>query len=402
VIFQLRTLDFSNVGAFASFGSMKKSSPLQQCVVQLILLTIYTLIAVIPTTSQLAESKTLDALKRRAETGDVRAQLELAIRYAKGDGIEVDKMQSAKWFRRAAENGDPSAQNLLGGCYANGLGVAQDFKEAAKWYRLASEQGFKDGQYMLGLMYSNGLGPGTNLIEAVKLYRLAAAQGHARAAYALGYAYSVGDGVPLDDAEAMKWVRLSEIWGDERAAKFLRILQLGKTPEQLALVESRVKEALGLDSLSEIETYRDKNLNFQISFPKKWKRFSPADAQWGIRLNATASVLIGVARYTGRNEESLIDDVYNQEKLMQEELRKRIPTGELIQKKKTFLGSFPAVSFKMKYTLKNLDSELPIVVLIVQAIRDRLVYTVVFEAQESSFDAIFQQFEAIISSFVFL
>ena len=52
--------------------------------------------------------------------------------------------EAAKWFRKAAEQGDDKAQHNLGVSYAQGQGVPQDYTEAVKWYRKAAEQGHAD------------------------------------------------------------------------------------------------------------------------------------------------------------------------------------------------------------------------------------------------------------------
>lgn len=42
-------------------------------------------------------------LKKRAETGDTKAQVQLGIAYASGNGVAPDDSEAAKWFRKAAE-----------------------------------------------------------------------------------------------------------------------------------------------------------------------------------------------------------------------------------------------------------------------------------------------------------
>jgi S1-C subfamily serine protease len=48
------------------------------------------------------------------------------------------------WYRRAAAQGNVAAQNNLGVMYAKGQGVPQDYVEAYKWYNLAAAQGLSD------------------------------------------------------------------------------------------------------------------------------------------------------------------------------------------------------------------------------------------------------------------
>ena len=56
---------------------------------------------------------------------------------------ELDKL--TEW----AERGDAKAQYNLGVMYANGNGVTEDDEEAVKWYRKAAEQGVEEAQRAL-------------------------------------------------------------------------------------------------------------------------------------------------------------------------------------------------------------------------------------------------------------
>ena len=55
-------------------------------------------------------------LRTRAEAGDPRAQTQLGLVYASGDGIEADESEAVKWFRKAAEKGDPAGEYSLEKC----------------------------------------------------------------------------------------------------------------------------------------------------------------------------------------------------------------------------------------------------------------------------------------------
>ena len=58
----------------------------------------------------------------------------------------------------AAKQGLDRAQYNLGLKYAAGQGVPQSYAEAGKWYRLAADQGGAEAQYNLGIIYSNSQG----------------------------------------------------------------------------------------------------------------------------------------------------------------------------------------------------------------------------------------------------
>jgi TPR repeat protein len=140
-----------------------------------------------------------------AEQGNVSAQLNLGLMYAKGQGVPKDGAEAVKWYRLAAKQGKANAQFNLGVIYANGYGVPEDDTEAVKWYRLSAKHGNAEAQHNLGVMFANGDSVPEDDAEAVKWYRLSAKQSNANAQYNLGVMYANGDGVPEDDAEAMKW-----------------------------------------------------------------------------------------------------------------------------------------------------------------------------------------------------
>jgi TonB family protein len=77
-------------------------------------------------------------LRLLAEGGERRAQFELGLAFAYGDGVPVDYAAAASWFRKAAEQGDGDAQNMLGAAYQDGIGVPQDAVEALKWRTIAA------------------------------------------------------------------------------------------------------------------------------------------------------------------------------------------------------------------------------------------------------------------------
>ena len=110
-----------------------------------------------------------------AEQGDYKAQNNLGVMYAQGEGVPQDYVEAVKWYRLAAEQSYAKAQNNLGVMYANGRGVKQDYAEAVKWYRRAAVQGYADAQYNLGVMYAKGHGVKQDYVQAHLWFNLAAA-----------------------------------------------------------------------------------------------------------------------------------------------------------------------------------------------------------------------------------
>ena len=57
--------------------------------------------------------------------------------------MEQSYEEALKYFRLAADQGHPTAVFCIGECYYKGNGVEKDLAEAAKWYRKALDAGYE-------------------------------------------------------------------------------------------------------------------------------------------------------------------------------------------------------------------------------------------------------------------
>jgi TPR repeat protein len=78
-----------------------------------------------------------------AEQGIVEAQHNLAVMFAKGDGVQRDYVQAANWARRAAEAGHPPAQEDFAYLLEQGKGGPLDYIAAYAWYSAAAARGMR-------------------------------------------------------------------------------------------------------------------------------------------------------------------------------------------------------------------------------------------------------------------
>lgn len=188
-------------------------------------------------------------LKARAESGDVRAQVELGTAYATGDGVVEDDVEAIKWFRRAAEKRDAAGEYSLGEMYLSGRGVHADLAEAVKWMRRAAEDGDARGQFNLAAMYVQGQGVPKDEAEAARWMRKAADQGLAAGQFGLGSMYVHGRGVPQSASEAANWYRKAAGQGDPAALNNLAFLLATSTdpkvrdPKEAIVVAQKLVEA---------------------------------------------------------------------------------------------------------------------------------------------------------------
>ena len=93
---------------------------------------------------------------KSAEQGHAGAQLDLALCYTAGRGVDQDQPRAALWYAKAADAGDANAQWNLGWCYANGIGVEQNHAIAIKWYTASADQGHAQAQYNLAHLIRGG------------------------------------------------------------------------------------------------------------------------------------------------------------------------------------------------------------------------------------------------------
>ncbi len=119
-----------------------------------------------------------------ASRNNPSAMINLANMSEQGQGVPRDLSKAAEWLRKAADLGDQRGQLQLGLAYEKGLGVERDPKTAASWFLKAAEQGDSTAQFNLGVMLATNYGEGVKSAsaeqrqEAIKWLELAAEENH--------------------------------------------------------------------------------------------------------------------------------------------------------------------------------------------------------------------------------
>src|SRR5581483_8363906 len=178
--------------------------------------------ASVPAPAAAAPQPPLDrtaALTEKAEAGDAAAQFNLAVLYARGDGVAQDYARAASWFREAAINGNVPAQFNLGVLYERGLGMAPNINEALIWYHSAAAHNYPPAEYNLALSYADGRGTPQDFVAAARWYRRAAEGGVVPAMINLAILLETGRGGPPAPVEAYAWYRAAGARGDEPGEK---------------------------------------------------------------------------------------------------------------------------------------------------------------------------------------
>jgi TPR repeat protein len=135
-----------------------------------------------PRTAPQATEDALTVLRRKANQGDVPAQLELGRRHAESDGMLTNTTEATRWYAQAAQAGDREGQFRYGQALLKGAGVVQDYQTALDWLKRAAEQNHGKAQQILGQMYSDGRGTPVDKVSAYVWLSLATAQGQEDAA----------------------------------------------------------------------------------------------------------------------------------------------------------------------------------------------------------------------------
>ena len=178
----------------------------------------------------------INHVERAANKGSIRAQLDLALMYSKGLGVEKNLDEAMLWYKKAlkrsyeyeqfdfnriggteaeksfteffdvykqdAEQGYAPAQLTLGQIYKKGIGAEKNLAKAFFWTQRAALQGSKEAQVFLGRMNEEGEGVEKNLNAAMFWYKRAAEQGYGVAQVFLARIYSQGEGVEKNLNEA--------------------------------------------------------------------------------------------------------------------------------------------------------------------------------------------------------
>ena len=132
---------------------------------------------------------------------------------------------AASYFRNAADNGYAEAQLNLALMYQLGEGVEQNFKEAVKLLELAAEQKLPDALLNLALMYDHARGVDKDDVKATDLYEEAALLEQPEAQFNLAYRYYYGIGVEVDLKKSEYWFSKSAENGNSDAKDNLEIVR---------------------------------------------------------------------------------------------------------------------------------------------------------------------------------
>ena len=162
----------------------------------------------------------LRAMQHAADAGSSEGMHQLALIQATGvPGVPRNDAKAAELFEKAAKAGHRRAQLNIGILYARGQGVARDLVQARAWLEKAAAGGDAYALYALGRAMEDGYGPAQpDFTRAADLYRQAAEKGHPLAGLRYGLALNEGAGIKKDPAAAQRWLIFAQERGVPEAA----------------------------------------------------------------------------------------------------------------------------------------------------------------------------------------
>ncbi len=191
----------------------------------------------------------MDLWLKAARQNHVRAAHNLALALLAGEPADAqgqlhapDTAQAVKWLEIGVNAGYANSEYTLGKLFAEGIGVNRDPARAAELFLMAAEQGFARAQYNLGKIYRDGEGVPKNPELSIHWFREAAERGHSRAQDKLADRYARGDGVQQDDIEALKWAILAAAHGYAPAAERRNELRARMPEESVMEAERRAAD----------------------------------------------------------------------------------------------------------------------------------------------------------------
>lgn len=147
-----------------------------------------------------------DWVRRRAVSGDHRAQVTWGHMLLAGHGAAKDPEAALRWFKRAARAGDAEGANMAGRCYELGIGIPASMGEAAVWYRIAAAGNDAWACFNLACLLLKGEdGVDPDIVEAMRLLVRSARMGNPKAMNMIARSLEEGWRGPVKIAAARRW-----------------------------------------------------------------------------------------------------------------------------------------------------------------------------------------------------
>jgi len=144
----------------------------------------------------------INVLLEKAQAQDVLAQIKLAKRYLKGDGVEKNTKQGLFWLSEAEDSDNGEVLHEIGQMYRTGEGVALSSEKAWSYFSRASRKSILRADIAMGEMLLVGEGMPQDKARAYRYFQKAAHQKDPTGLYYTGKLLLEGYGTELPNPEA--------------------------------------------------------------------------------------------------------------------------------------------------------------------------------------------------------
>lgn len=145
----------------------------------------------------------IETLRSQAAGGDVKSQLDLALRYREGKGTAEDPVEAMKWAHRAADGGSAEAMDFVGSAYLRGAVIERNPVIAFGYFKAAATES-PQAAFNLGQCYFGAQGTEQDIPKALEYWKKAADAGHGRAAASAAMVFYSGEGITPDPVQARR------------------------------------------------------------------------------------------------------------------------------------------------------------------------------------------------------
>lgn len=221
----------------------------------------------------------LTSLISQAERGDAEAQLKLAMRYDKGDGVDQDHRKAFEWALKAAEKDNIMAMMYVATYYNT---RTHNREASIQWWKKAGERGALTAQFILAKLYSEGESP--DYEQAYEWYLKAAEKGFALALLEVGNYCCTGTGCKLDAKAGREWFMKAALQTPEEALKIVSEGQENDLYKASLKAQSAARHALGMMFLNGIGGDKDEEQALMWIKRSAEDGYAPAQAAYAYLL----------------------------------------------------------------------------------------------------------------------
>jgi TPR repeat protein len=176
--------------------------------------------ATLPNKSNTTPPDILSAIRKKAESGDVEAMLNLSWKLGFDFGVtknEALNVESNSWLEKAASLGNAEAQFELACVY---MEEKNDNQKAVEWLEKSARNGFTNAKHNLAICYLKDI---QDKEKSFYWMEQASNEGHVGAKRKLGLFHIQGIGVSIDTEKGISLLQEAANLGDEQAKRILGI-----------------------------------------------------------------------------------------------------------------------------------------------------------------------------------